>query len=46
MWKTYSKGVPPSVRKAVEAIWRGLNDGEALVLDPPSPSADQNGSAT
>lgn len=33
MWKTYSKGVPPSVRKAVEAIWRGLNDGGVVELD-------------
>lgn len=33
MWKTYSKGVPPSIRRAVDAIWRGLNDGEALMFD-------------
>lgn len=45
MWKTYSKGVPPAVRKAVEAIWRGLNDGEALVLDPPPSDAEQKDSA-
>ena len=33
MWKTYTRGIPPSLRKAVDAIWRGLNDGEALVLE-------------
>ncbi len=33
MWKTYSKGVPPSVRKAVEAVWRGLNDGGPVEAD-------------
>lgn len=32
MWKRYSRGIPPAIRKAVQAIWRGLNDGEELVL--------------
>ena len=35
MWKVYSHGVPPSLHHAVEAIWRGLNDGEDVVFDAP-----------
>ncbi len=33
MWNTYSKGVPPSVRKAVKAIWLGLNDGGTVEVE-------------